>query len=125
MSGNSEADENNRESGARVPKRGENRRPDPIHTGDKGDEPKRPYGLTEPVQDRGQSTRHYDGVQPPSNLQPSSVDEDGQPISEKRSTPSPDPQKTSGAGPAIAEHSKDAKAPKSGRNPGAYVKKGV
>lgn len=36
-------------------------------------------------------------------------------------TPSPDPAK-SGAGPAIAEHSKDAKAPNGGRQPGAYVK---
>lgn len=39
-----------------------------------------------------------------------------------RSSPSPDPAKVSGAGPAIAEHSKDAKAPKSGRQAGAYVK---
>jgi len=40
-----------------------------------------------------------------------------------RHTPSPSTEKVSGAGPAIAEHSKDAKAPKSGRHPGAYVKK--
>ncbi len=60
-------DENERESGARVPKRGESRRPDPIHTGDKGDEPKQPYGLTEPLEDRGERTRHHDGVQPPAN----------------------------------------------------------
>ncbi|MCV3241790.1 hypothetical protein [Mesorhizobium sp. ZC-5] len=39
-----------------------------------------------------------------------------------RSSPSPDPAKVSGAGPAVAEHSKDAKAPKSGRQAGAYVK---
>ncbi|MER8632556.1 hypothetical protein NKH55_22655 [Mesorhizobium opportunistum] len=38
-------------------------------------------------------------------------------------TPSPATEKTSGAGPAVAERSKDAKAPKSGRQPGAYVKK--
>ncbi|AZO53470.1 hypothetical protein EN804_03000 [Mesorhizobium sp. M8A.F.Ca.ET.161.01.1.1] len=37
-------------------------------------------------------------------------------------TPSPATEKVSGAGPAISEHSKDAKAPKSGRQPGAYVK---
>lgn len=42
--------------------------------------------------------------------------------STKQATPSPAPQKTSGAGPSIAEHSKDAKAPKGGRQPGAYVK---
>jgi hypothetical protein len=40
----------------------------------------------------------------------------------RQPTPSAAPEKTSGAGPAIAEHSKDAKAPKSGRQPGAYVK---
>ena len=40
----------------------------------------------------------------------------------KRATPSPAAQKTSGLGPAIAERSKDAKAPRSGRQPGAYVK---
>ncbi|AZO01639.1 MAG: hypothetical protein E5W15_12375 [Mesorhizobium sp.] len=37
-------------------------------------------------------------------------------------TPSPATEKVSGSGPAIAEHSKDAKAPKGGRQPGAYVK---
>jgi hypothetical protein len=40
----------------------------------------------------------------------------------RRATPSPATQKTSGAGPAISEHSKDAKAPKAGRQPGAYRK---
>ncbi|RWC97996.1 MAG: hypothetical protein EOS32_02060 [Mesorhizobium sp.] len=40
----------------------------------------------------------------------------------KQATPSPATEKTSGAGPAISEHSKDAKAPKTGRQPGAYVK---
>lgn len=39
-----------------------------------------------------------------------------------RPTPSPATEKTSGAGPAIAERSKDAKAPRAGRQPGAYVK---
>lgn len=39
-----------------------------------------------------------------------------------RSTPSPATEKVSGAGPALAERSKDAKAPKTGRQPGAYVK---
>ena len=43
-------------------------------------------------------------------------------VGNSRATPSPDTLKVSGAGPAIAEHSKDAKAPKSGRQPGAYVK---
>ena len=39
-----------------------------------------------------------------------------------RRTPSRETQKFAGAGPAIAEHSKDAKAPKAGRQRGAYVK---
>ena len=39
-----------------------------------------------------------------------------------RPTPSRETQKFAGAGPAIAEHSKDAKAPKAGRQRGAYVK---
>lgn len=40
----------------------------------------------------------------------------------KTPTPSPETRKFAGAGPAIAEHSKDAKAVKGGRQPGAYVK---
>ncbi|TGS19199.1 hypothetical protein EN852_002480 [Mesorhizobium sp. M2E.F.Ca.ET.209.01.1.1] len=40
----------------------------------------------------------------------------------RQPTPSPATQKGSGAGPSVAEHSKDAKAPRSGRQPGAYVK---
>jgi hypothetical protein len=51
---------------------------------------------------------------------------DGSAISKPQTrvpTPSPAIEKVAGAGPAIAEHSKDAKAPKGGRQPGAYVKK--
>ncbi|CDX25260.1 conserved hypothetical protein [Mesorhizobium plurifarium] len=40
----------------------------------------------------------------------------------RQPTPSPATEKSSGAGQAVAEHSKDAKAPKRGRQPGAYVK---
>ncbi|TPM44168.1 hypothetical protein FJ964_19940 [Mesorhizobium sp. B2-3-2] len=40
----------------------------------------------------------------------------------KQATPSPAAENTSGAGPAVAERSKDAKAPRGGRQPGAYVK---
>jgi hypothetical protein len=57
--------ENLRESGARAPKEGKSQRPDPVHTGDKGDEPKAPYGLAESEIDRGNTTRHYDGVRSP------------------------------------------------------------
>ena len=45
---------------------------------------------------------------------------DGQ--NRRHPTPSPSTEKTSGAGPAVAERSKDAKSPKAGRQPGAYVK---
>ena len=62
-------------------------------------------GLTRAVDDVDDKTRQSDGQQ-----------RGGQ------ATPSPATQKTSGAGPALAEHSKDAKAPKSGRQPGAYIK---
>ena len=48
---------------------------------------------------------------------PASSNERGRPTS------SPSTEKVSGAGPAIAEHSKDAKAPTAGRHPGAYIKK--
>ena len=41
----------------------------------------------------------------------------------KKPTPSPSTEKVSGLGPAIAEHSKDAKAPKGGHAKPAYVKK--
>ncbi|TIO09498.1 hypothetical protein [Mesorhizobium sp.] len=40
----------------------------------------------------------------------------------RQATPSAATQKTSGAGPSIAGRSKDAKTPKSGHQPGAYVK---
>ena len=35
--------------------------PDVTHTGDRGDQPRIPYGLTEPMSDRGDATRHHDG----------------------------------------------------------------
>ncbi|WP_274626560.1 hypothetical protein [Arvimicrobium flavum] len=47
---------------------------------------------------------------------------DGAPAKKPRETPHPSTEKVSGAGPAMAEHSKDAKAPKGGRSPGAYKK---
>lgn len=62
-------------------------------------------GLAEPVDDVNEKTGHSDGRNPP-----------------KSPTASPATEKVSGAGPAIAEHSKDAKAQTSGRQPGAYVK---
>lgn len=52
---------NNRETGGRMLKTGLSRRTDPIHTGDQGDEPKKPYGLTEPTSGHGEAPRHHDG----------------------------------------------------------------
>ena len=54
-----------------------------------------PYGLTEPVDDVDEKTRHSDGQNPPKTA----------PAGDSRST---------GAGPAIAEHSKDAGREKDG-----------
>jgi hypothetical protein len=68
--------------------------------------PKSGVGLTEPVDDANEKTRHYDGQNP------------------GRHSPSPATEKVSGAGPALAEHSKDAKAPKGGRQAGTYVQDG-
>jgi hypothetical protein len=69
------------------------------------DKPKGGMGLTKPAGEVDDKTHQSDGQNP------------------RRATPSPATEKTSGAGPAMAEHSKDAKAPKAGRLPGAYVKK--
>lgn len=52
-----------RESGARKPVEAQ-RRPDVLDTGDRGDAPRTPYGLTEPNDDRGDATRHHDGRNP-------------------------------------------------------------
>ena len=104
MSGN----ENNRESGARkYPAKTEADVSDQVSQGAATNKkPAGGIGLTEPLDDVDEKTRHSDGQNP-----------------SRRSTPSPATEKVSGAGPAIAEHSKDAKAPKPGRQPGAYVKK--
>ncbi|MDX8457964.1 hypothetical protein [Mesorhizobium humile] len=61
-------------------------------------------GLTRPVDEVNDKTHQSDGLN-------------------RRLTPSPSTEKVSGAGPALAEHSKDSKAPKSGRPCSAYVKK--
>ncbi len=58
-------DSNRRETGSRkLQAHPEIKQPDPTHTGDKGDEPKTPYGLTEAMEDRGDATRHHDGKRP-------------------------------------------------------------
>jgi hypothetical protein len=62
-------------------------------------------GLTRSTNEVEDKTHQSEGKNPPSPATPSAATE-----------------KTSGAGPSIAERSKDAKAPKSGRQPGAYVK---
>jgi len=100
-------DSNNRETGARkLPAKADADAHDDISQDAATNRPpKDGIGLTEPLDDVNEKTRHYDGQNPG-----------------KLSTPSPATEKVSGAGPAIAEHSKDAKAPKGGRQPGAYVK---
>ncbi len=58
------ANDNRRETGARkLEERGSRRTPAP-DTGDKGDRPKKPYGLTRPVDDTDDKTRQSDGRQP-------------------------------------------------------------
>lgn len=69
------------------------------------DKPHDAIGLTRKQGEVEDKTHQSEGQNPP-----------------RRPTPSPSTQKTSGAGPAVAERSKDAKAPKGGRQPGAYVK---
>jgi hypothetical protein len=64
-----------------------------------------PFGLTQPEDETNEKTRQSEGV-----------NQRGQ------ATLSPATEKMAGAGPAIAEHSKDAKAPKGRRQPGAYLK---
>lgn len=57
--------ENKRETGGRVLKEHpSHRRPDPIDTGDGGDEPEKPYGLTRPVNETEAKIRTSEGVQP-------------------------------------------------------------
>lgn len=52
---------NSFETGGRAPKPGKSLRPDPIHTGDRADEPKKPYGLVEDLNDVNDKTRHSEG----------------------------------------------------------------
>ena len=58
-------------------------------------------GLTEALDDVNEKTRHSDGQNPPAKS-------------------NSDARQTSGAGPAIAERSKDAKSNAPGREPRAY-----
>jgi hypothetical protein len=102
MSGN----ENHRETGARKypAKQDADASDDFSQNAATNKKPQDGMGLTKPVGETNEKTRQSDGK------------------NTKRSTPSPSTEKASGAGPAIAERSKDAKAPKGGRQPGAYVK---
>jgi hypothetical protein len=100
------ANENRRETGARKypAKRDADAADDFSHEAAENKKPKGGMGLSKPVDETNEKTRQSDGQQP------------------ARATPSPATQKVSGAGPAIAERSKDAKAPKAGRQPGAKAK---
>ena len=64
-------DSNRRETGGRkLEARPDAKMPDPLDTGDRGDKPREPYGLTEPLDDHGAETRHHDGTQPPTSAEP-------------------------------------------------------
>ena len=69
------------------------------------EKPRKGMGLTRRQGEVEDKTHQSEGRNPP-----------------RQPTPSPATQKSSGASPSVAEHSKDAKAPRSGRQPGAYVK---
>ena len=96
-------DENSRETGARgpQPKRAKDARDEVSQRAAENKQPSDKYGNTEPLDDVPEKTRHSDGQ----NMRP-------------KATPSPPTEKTSGAGPAIAERSKDAKTTKPGRQAG-------
>ena len=97
--------ENNRETGARKGQKPEAADRDRSHAGAaKNKPPNEAQGLSQDVDETLDQTHPSDGAR------------------KSRPTPSRETQKFAGAGPAIAEHSKDAKAPKGGRQPGAYVK---
>ncbi|MCO5162171.1 MAG: hypothetical protein M9939_13620 [Mesorhizobium sp.] len=86
---------------------------------DNGD-PSRKFPARQDADAQDEFSQEAAANRPPENgmgLTPSAEDQ-----AKRHPTPSPAAQKTSGLGPAIAEHSKDAKAPKGGRQPGAYVK---
>lgn len=99
-------DENHRETGARKypPEPGEM---DRDRAGLEAAENKG-SGLSEPMSETPEKVRKSDGQNPPA----------------RQATPSPASEKLAGAGPAIAERSKDAKAAKgtAARQPGAFVK---
>jgi hypothetical protein len=99
--------QNRRETGAR--KYPANTDPDPAdqfsQDAAENEKPNQGMGLTRRQGEVEDKTHQSDGRDPP-----------------RQATPSPATEKSSGAGPATAEHSKDAKAPKGGRQPGAYVK---
>lgn len=100
------ANENRRETGARKypAKQDADAADDFSQDAAENRKPKDGMGLSKPVNETNEKTRQSDGQQP------------------ARATPSAATQKGSGAGPAIAERSKDAKAPNAGRQPDAYVK---
>lgn len=87
--------DNHRETGARKPV--EDHRPEPTNQNAAMPDKPKPYGLTEPANDA--AAKH--GSKAPSG---------------------PVVEKVTGAGPALAEHSKDAKAGKSAERPTAGEK---
>jgi len=92
---------NNRETGSRkFPARADGDTSDEFsQSAAENKKPANGMGLSESVDDVNDKTRHSDGVNPP-----------------QHPTPSPATEKVSGAGPAIADHSKDAKAARADDN---------
>ncbi|PBB81274.1 hypothetical protein CK218_09925 [Mesorhizobium sp. WSM3879] len=101
-------EENRRETGAR--KYPANTDPDPSdrfsQAAASNEKPHDRFGLTRRQGEVEDKTHQSEGQNPPGRATP------GRPATEK----------ASGAGPSAAEQSKNAKAPKGGRRPGAYVK---
>jgi hypothetical protein len=94
--------DNHRETGAR--KLEADHRPKETDQDAALTEKPQPYGLTEPSSDVHEKTRHSDGQNPPGT------------------SPAGDSMKTAGAGPAIAEHSRDAATPHGARKADRDVK---
>jgi hypothetical protein len=78
-------------------------------------------GNAESVDDVDEQTRHSDGQNPPRSDHFSQEYRRDVRITQSESEPNPATQQVSGAGPAIAERSKDARATVPNRQPGAYV----
>ncbi|MEZ2331285.1 hypothetical protein AB6802_16315 [Mesorhizobium sp. RCC_202] len=97
--------QNNRETGATKYPAREGRDPTAEFSQDAAENKKPKDGLSRPPGEVDDKTHQSDGQNPP-----------------RAATPSPATQRVAGAGPAIAERSKDAGMPRDGRQPGENSK---